>query len=74
MKVSGAYLIVYCFITGETLLYMLVQPQVVGSLKCDLARHINPDGLIVKNPYNYYLQKEWEGMSLVYLMKIYLTF
>lgn len=48
-------------ISGENLLYMLVQPQWVGDMVCDVARHVNPENLFVQNPYSFLLSKEKEG-------------
>lgn len=42
-------------------MYMVVQPQSLGELVCDVARHVNPDNLQVANPYAYMLTKEKEG-------------
>lgn len=49
--------------TGENLMYMLVQPQMVGNVKCDVARNINAENLFVQNPYAFLLAKEKEGKS-----------
>lgn len=43
-------------------MYMLVQPQWLGDVKCDVARHVNPDSLFVQNPYAFMLGKEKEAM------------
>lgn len=42
-------------------MYMLVQPQWLGNMVCDVARQINPDNLFVQNPYAFLLTKEKEG-------------
>ncbi|CAK1545070.1 unnamed protein product [Leptosia nina] len=52
----------YQTLTGENLLYMLVQPQWVGDMVCDVARHVNPENLFVQNPYSFLLTKEKEAM------------
>ncbi|CAH4037108.1 unnamed protein product [Pieris brassicae] len=52
----------YQTLTGENLLYMLVQPQWVGDMVCDVARHVNPENLFVQNPYAFLLTKENEAM------------
>ncbi|XP_072944283.1 integrin alpha-PS2 isoform X2 [Epargyreus clarus] len=52
----------YQTLTGENLMYMLVQPQWLGDMQCDVARHINPENLFVQNPYAYMLTKEKEAM------------
>ncbi|XP_013145941.1 PREDICTED: integrin alpha-PS2-like [Papilio polytes] len=52
----------YQTLTGENLMYMVVQPQSLGELVCDVARHVNPDNLQVANPYAYMLTKEKEAM------------
>ncbi|XP_073943620.1 integrin subunit alpha inflated isoform X2 [Choristoneura fumiferana] len=52
----------YQTLTGETLMYMLVQPQPLGNVRCDVARHVNPDNLLVQNPYAFLLTKEKEAM------------
>lgn len=43
-------------------MYMLVQPQYLGDVKCDIARHINDANLFVERPYEFLLSKEREGM------------
>lgn len=45
-------------------MYMLVQPQWLGNVKCDVARHINIENLFVQNPYAFLLGKEREGLLL----------
>ncbi|XP_026747771.1 integrin alpha-PS2 isoform X3 [Trichoplusia ni] len=52
----------YQTLEGENLMYMLVQPQWLGNVKCDVARHINPENLFVQNPYAFLLTKEKEAM------------
>lgn len=52
----------YQTLDGENLMYMLVQPQWVGDMKCDVARHINPENLFVQNPYAFLLGKERDAM------------
>ncbi|XP_013180583.1 PREDICTED: integrin alpha-PS2-like isoform X2 [Papilio xuthus] len=52
----------YQTLTGENLMYMLVQPQSLGELVCDVARQVNPANLQVANPYAYMLTKEKEAM------------
>ncbi|XP_050678590.1 integrin alpha-8 isoform X2 [Leptidea sinapis] len=52
----------YQTLDGENLLYMLVQPQWVGDMVCDVARNINPENLFVQNPYAFLLAKEKEAM------------
>ncbi|XP_045490857.1 integrin alpha-PS2 isoform X3 [Colias croceus] len=52
----------YQTLTGENLVYMLVQPQWVGALQCDAARHVNPHNLFVQNPYAFLLAKEKDAM------------
>lgn len=42
-------------------MYMLVQPQWLGDVKCNMARHVNPENLIVQSQYTYLLNKEKEG-------------
>lgn len=51
----------YQTLNGEDFMYMLIQPQTVGPIVCDVARHINPQEIFVTNPYKYYLQKEREA-------------
>ncbi|XP_053626129.1 integrin alpha-V isoform X2 [Plodia interpunctella] len=52
----------YQTLSGENLMYMLVQPQWVGNMKCDVARHVNPDEIYVQNPYGFHLTKEKDAM------------
>ncbi|KAJ0180782.1 hypothetical protein K1T71_004186 [Dendrolimus kikuchii] len=52
----------YQTLDGENLMYMLVQPQMVGNVQCDIARNINAENLIVQNPYAFLLGKEKEAM------------
>ncbi|XP_047021032.1 integrin alpha-PS2 isoform X2 [Helicoverpa zea] len=52
----------YQTLEGENLMYMLVQPQWLGDVKCDVARHVNIDNLFVQNPYAFLLGKEREAM------------
>ncbi|KAL0842461.1 hypothetical protein ABMA28_014558 [Loxostege sticticalis] len=52
----------YQTLTGENLMYMLVQPQWLGDVKCNMARHVNPENLIVQSQYTYLLNKEKEAM------------
>ncbi|KAM3961277.1 integrin subunit alpha inflated isoform 2-T2 [Aphomia sociella] len=59
----------YQTLNEENLMYMLVQPQTVGNIKCDIARHINPDDLFVQTPYAFYLTKEKEAMLSTELYK-----
>lgn len=42
-------------------MYMLVQPEWIGDMQCDAARHVNPLNLFVHNPYNSPLLNEKEG-------------
>jgi hypothetical protein len=42
-------------------MYMLVQPQWLGNVKCDMARNVNPDNLMVQTQYVFLLNKEKEG-------------
>ncbi|XP_048479520.1 integrin alpha-PS2 isoform X1 [Plutella xylostella] len=49
--------------TGENLMYMLVQPEWIGDMQCDVARHVNPDNMFVHNPYNSPLVKERQAMA-----------
>ncbi|XP_045785896.1 integrin alpha-PS2 isoform X1 [Maniola jurtina] len=53
----------YQTLTGENLMYMLVQPQWLGNMKCDVARNINPENIFVQNPYAFLLAKEKEAMK-----------
>nr|AON96596.1 integrin alpha-PS2 [Bicyclus anynana] len=53
----------YQTLTGENLVYMLVQPQWLGNMECDVARQVNPDNLFVQNPYALLLTKEKEAMK-----------
>ncbi|XP_046965222.1 integrin alpha-PS2 isoform X2 [Vanessa cardui] len=53
----------YQTLTGDNLMYMLVQPQWLGEVECDVARQVNPDNLFVQNPYAYLLTKEREAMK-----------
>ncbi|XP_045445586.1 integrin alpha-PS2 [Melitaea cinxia] len=53
----------YQTLNGDNLMYMLVQPQWVGDMVCDVARNINPDNLFVQNPYAFMLTKEREAMK-----------
>ena len=50
-------------------MYMLVQPQWLGDVKCDMARHINVENLFVQNPYAFLLTKEREGKLLFIFLK-----
>ncbi|KOB76475.1 Integrin alpha 2, partial [Operophtera brumata] len=50
----------YQTLEGENLMYMLVQPEWIGDVKCDVARHVNPDNLVVQ--YASLLAKEKEAM------------
>ncbi|XP_052757449.1 integrin alpha-PS2-like isoform X2 [Galleria mellonella] len=59
----------YQTLDGENLMYMLVQPQTVGNVKCDIAKHINPEELFVQTPYAFYLTKEKEAMLSTDLYK-----
>ncbi|XP_022819593.1 integrin alpha-PS2 isoform X2 [Spodoptera litura] len=52
----------YQTLEGENLMYMLVQPQYLGDVKCDIARHINDANLFVERPYEFLLSKEREAM------------
>ncbi|XP_068629492.1 integrin alpha-PS2 isoform X2 [Battus philenor] len=52
----------YQTLTGENLMYMLVQPQWLGDMVCDIARQINPENLAITNPYSFMLAKEKEAM------------
>ncbi|CAH2073081.1 unnamed protein product, partial [Iphiclides podalirius] len=52
----------YQTLTGENLMYMVVQPQWVGDMVCDVARHVNPDKLFIPNEYSFMLAKEKEEM------------
>ncbi|XP_032514077.2 integrin alpha-PS2 isoform X2 [Danaus plexippus] len=52
----------YQTLTGENLMYMVVQPQWAGDIVCDVARNVNPDNLFIQNPYAYMLTKEKEEM------------
>ncbi|CAH2990437.1 unnamed protein product [Chilo suppressalis] len=52
----------YQTLTGENLMYMLVQPQWLGNVHCDVARHINPDNLSIQTQYVFLLNKEKEAM------------
>ncbi|KAJ8725942.1 hypothetical protein PYW08_004125 [Mythimna loreyi] len=52
----------YQTLEGENLMYMLVQPQWLGNVKCDMARHVNMENLFVQNPYAFLLGKEREAM------------
>ncbi|CAH0722037.1 unnamed protein product, partial [Brenthis ino] len=53
----------YQTLTGENLMYMLVQPQWLGDMVCDVARHVNPESLFVQNPYSFLLSKEKEALK-----------
>ncbi|XP_049867403.1 integrin alpha pat-2 isoform X2 [Pectinophora gossypiella] len=53
----------YQTLTGENLMYMLVEPQWAGNVKCDIARNINPENLVVQIPYANLLTKEIEAMK-----------
>ncbi|XP_037869411.1 integrin alpha-PS2 isoform X2 [Bombyx mori] len=53
----------YQTLEGENLMYMLVQPQWLGNIKCNVARHINTENLFVQNPYMPLLEKEREAMA-----------
>ncbi|XP_059045250.1 integrin alpha-8 [Achroia grisella] len=59
----------YQTLDGENLMYMLVQPQAVGNVKCDIAKHINPEELLVQAPYAFYLSKEKDAMLSTDLYK-----
>ncbi|CAG5051038.1 unnamed protein product [Parnassius apollo] len=52
----------YQTLTGESLMYMLVQPQWLGNMVCDVAHQINPGDLFISNPYAFMLAKEKEAM------------
>ncbi|KAL4720669.1 hypothetical protein ACJJTC_001818 [Scirpophaga incertulas] len=51
----------YQTLSGENLMYMLVQPQWLGNVRCDVARHVNPDNLVVLTEYVYLLNTEKKG-------------
>ncbi|CAH2086025.1 unnamed protein product [Euphydryas editha] len=53
----------YQTLNGDNLMYMLVQPQWIGDMVCDVARNVNPDNLFVQNPYAFMLTKEREAMK-----------
>ncbi|XP_039747340.1 integrin alpha-PS2 isoform X2 [Pararge aegeria] len=53
----------YQTLTGENLMYMLVQPQWLGNMVCDVARQVNPENLFVQNPYAFLLTKEKDAMK-----------
>lgn len=53
----------YQTLTGENFMYMLVQPQWLGDMVCDVARHVNPENLFVQNPYAFLLSKEREALK-----------
>lgn len=42
-------------------MYMLVEPQYAGNIRCDVARHVNPANLLIQNPYYNMLSKEIQG-------------
>lgn len=48
-------------VAGDNFMYMLVQPEWLGDLQCDVARHVNPDNVFVHNPYTSPLLKEKQG-------------
>ncbi|XP_028158695.1 integrin alpha-8-like isoform X1 [Ostrinia furnacalis] len=52
----------YQTLTGENLMYMLVQPQWLGDVRCNIARHVNPENLLVASQYTFLLNKEKEAM------------
>ncbi|XP_063378399.1 integrin alpha-PS2 isoform X1 [Cydia fagiglandana] len=61
----------YQTLTEENLMYMLVQPQPLGNVRCDVARNVNPANLIVSSPYVSWLNKEKEAMESSEFASIY---
>ncbi|KAJ2953032.1 hypothetical protein O0L34_g7421 [Tuta absoluta] len=53
----------YKTLSDENLMYMLVEPQFAGNIACDYAKNINPENLIVQNPYFDMLIKEKNAMK-----------
>ncbi|XP_047988907.1 integrin alpha-PS2 isoform X4 [Leguminivora glycinivorella] len=61
----------YQTLTEENLMYMLVQPQPLGNVRCDVARNVNPANLVVSSPYVSWLNKEKEAMESSEFASIY---
>lgn len=49
-------------------MYLLVDPLVIGNVKCDVTRDKNPAGLKIQEPYYKYLAKEEGNLTCCLLI------